>query len=88
MTPHDIRTAVLTGDIRSDDVSIDEQKEFYVNVRELVISQQECYFVTKSGSRMSLNVHNLQNIGANLQNGGILMIAIPGTHIKTTSSAI
>lgn len=89
MTPHELGAATLMGDIAPGEVKRMHTGELFVGVRELVLSELECYFVTAAGSRLPISLPislNSSTLGTDLKNGGILTIAIPGAFIKATTS--
>lgn len=81
MTPNDMLTNTLMGNLRPGEVT-EHKGDLFVELQDLCLADDGCYFTTKGGSRIPVNVSTLIGLGSTLGSGGIVVIHLPGAFIK------
>ena len=84
MTPHELGTAALMGDIKSGEIHRDAQGELFVELQDLCLSDDGCYFTTIGGSRIAIS-RGIQALSTVLATGAITVIRLPGAFIKAVA---
>lgn len=81
MTPNDMLTSTLMGNLRPGEVT-EHKGDLFVELQDLCLADDGCYFTTKGGSRIPINVSTLIGLGPTLESGGVIVIRLPGAFIK------
>ena len=84
MTPNDMLTSTLMGGLRPGEVT-EYKGDLFVELQDLCLVDDGCYFTTKGGSRVPINVDTLGGLGSTLNAGGSVVIHLPGAFIKATA---
>lgn len=81
MTPNDMLTSTLMGDLRPGEVT-EHKGDLFIELRDLYLADDGCYFTTKGGSRVPINTNTLDGLGFTLKAGGVVVVPLPGAFIK------
>ncbi len=81
MTPNDMLTSTLMGDLRPGEVT-EHKGDLFVELQDLCLADDGCYFTTKGGSRVPINANTFGGLGTTLKLGGVVVVPLPGAFIK------
>lgn len=81
MTPNDMLTNTLMGELRPGEVT-ERKGDLFIELQDLCLTDDGCYLTTKSGSRLTVSTNTLGGLGSTLSAGGIVVIRLPGAFIK------
>jgi hypothetical protein len=85
MTPNDMLTNTLMGNLRPGEVT-EHKGDLFVELQDLYLADDGCYFTTKGGSRIPISLSASAGLGSTLGSGGIVVIRLPGAFIKATAA--
>lgn len=85
MTPNDMLTNTLMGDLRPGEVT-EHKGDLFVELQDLYLADDGCYFTTKGGSRVPITTNTSGGLGSMLEGGGVVVIRLPGAFIKATAA--
>ena len=81
MTPNDMLTSTLMGGLRPGEVT-EHKGDLFVELQDLCLADDGCYFTTKGGSRVPINTSTFGGLGTTLKLGGVVVVPLPGAFIK------
>lgn len=81
MTPNDMLTNTLMGDLRPGEVT-EHKGDLFVELQDLCLADDGCYFTTKGGSRIPITADTPGGVGYTLKAGGVIVIRLPGAFLK------
>ncbi len=85
MTPNDMLTSTLMGNLRPGEVT-EHKGDLFVELQDLCLADDGCYFTTKGGSRVPINAGTFGGLGTTLKLGGVVVVPLPGAFIKAVAT--
>lgn len=85
MTPNDMLTSTLMGGLRPGEVT-EHKGDLFVELQDLCLADDGCYFTTKGGSRVPINASTFGGLGTTLKLGGVVVVPLPGAFIKAVAA--
>ena len=85
MTPNDMLTSTLMGNLHPGEVT-EHKGDLFVELQDLCLADDGCYFTTKGGSRIPINVSASDGLGSTLESGGTIVVHLPGAFLKAVAA--
>ena len=60
--------------------------DLFVELQDLCLADDGCYFTTKGGSRVPIKINALGGLGSMLSAGGAVVIRLPGAFLKAVAA--